>query len=69
MRIISRNRSESIKKYLLQKGVAPENIEQTVGYGESQLINQCKDGVYCLEFLHNQNVRSLISILNYDELQ
>tara|TARA_R110000868_G_scaffold102146_7_gene281403 strand:+ start:67565 stop:69460 length:1896 start_codon:yes stop_codon:yes gene_type:complete len=67
--IISRNRSESIKKYLLQKGVAPENIEQTVGYGESQLINQCKDGVYCLEFLHNQNVRSLISILNYDELQ
>lgn len=65
---LSKERSEAIKKYLIQQGVASNTIVETVGYGEDKLLNQCKDGVYCLEFLHNQNVRSYITILNYDEL-
>tara|TARA_R110000796_G_scaffold41772_4_gene103614 strand:- start:223118 stop:225013 length:1896 start_codon:yes stop_codon:yes gene_type:complete len=66
---LSQSRSDAIKKYLLNKGVSKNNITETVGYGESKLVNQCKDGVFCLEFLHNQNERSLISVLNYDELK
>ncbi|QWX84101.1 OmpA family protein [Cellulophaga sp. HaHaR_3_176] len=61
-------RSETIKKYLIEKGVDPSIFVEAVGYGEDRLLNQCKDGVYCLEFLHNQNVRSYITIINYDEL-
>jgi outer membrane protein OmpA-like peptidoglycan-associated protein len=65
---LSQNRAEAIKSYLLSKGVSINSIVETVGYGEAQLLNQCKNGVYCLEFLHNQNERSIISVLNYDEL-
>lgn len=65
---LSQNRANAIRKYLIDNGVGKENIIETVGYGESTLINQCKDGVFCLEFLHNQNDRSFISVLNYDEL-
>ncbi len=66
--VISQKRSEAIKKYLLQKGVSSKNIQEAIGLGERQLVNQCKDGVYCLEFLHKQNERTLVSVLNYDEL-
>tara|TARA_R110002051_G_scaffold229291_3_gene291301 strand:- start:1353 stop:3251 length:1899 start_codon:yes stop_codon:yes gene_type:complete len=65
---LSQSRSDAIKKYLLNKGVSKDNIINVVGYGETKLVNQCKDGVFCLEFLHNQNERTLISVLNYDEL-
>ena len=65
---LSQNRANTIKRYLTDQGVAKENIVETIGYGENMLVNQCKNGVFCLEFLHNQNDRSLISVLNYDAL-
>lgn len=65
---LSQNRANTIKRYLIDQGVAKENIVASIGYGENMLVNQCKNGVFCLEFLHNQNDRSLISVLNYDAL-
>ncbi|MEH6682438.1 MAG: OmpA family protein [Sediminicola sp.] len=65
---LSQQRADAIKKYLLDKGVSPSNILYTVGYGEDKILNNCTNGVYCLEMLHQQNDRSLIVVLNYDLL-
>ena len=65
---ISQNRANAIRDYLLDNGVADSNILYTIGYGEDKIINQCTNGVYCLDFLHKQNERHLIVILNYELL-
>jgi len=61
---LSQARSDAIKNYLLQKGVPASNLLYTIGYGEDKLLNQCKNGVFCLEAQHRENQRSLIVILN-----
>ncbi|MGB5238208.1 MAG: OmpA family protein [Flavobacteriaceae bacterium] len=66
---ISQNRADAIKKYLQENGVPSSNILYSVGYGEDKIINQCENGVYCLDFLHRQNERHLIVILNYNLLE
>ncbi|MEO0526066.1 MAG: OmpA family protein [Bacteroidota bacterium] len=65
---LSQNRSDAIMKYLVKSGVPSSNILYTIGYGEDKLTNKCKNGVYCIEYLHKQNERSLIAVLNYDLL-
>ncbi|WP_233268279.1 OmpA family protein [Cellulophaga sp. L1A9] len=65
---LSQDRASAVRKYLLSKGVLSKNIVEYIGYGENLVLNQCKNGVYCLEFLHNQNDRTLITVLNYEEL-
>ena len=64
---LSRRRADAIKMYLTKNGLSSSNIN-AIGYGEDKLINNCADGVYCLEFLHNQNERTHIVISNFDEL-
>lgn len=61
---LSQARSNAIKKYLMESGVAASNILYAIGYGEDKLLNQCKNGVYCLESQHKENMRSLIVVLN-----
>jgi len=63
---LSKQRAEAMKNYLLEHGVSSTSIEKTLGYGESRLTNNCRDGKYCLEILHKQNDRTLFVILNYD---
>ncbi|MEA1784601.1 OmpA family protein [Arenibacter sp. GZD96] len=65
---LSQERSNAIKRYLTKNGVPAKNIENTVGYGEEKIINNCKNGVFCLDMLHQQNERSLIVVRNYDTL-
>ncbi|TFG74382.1 MAG: OmpA family protein, partial [Flavobacteriales bacterium] len=65
---LSQRRADAIKSYLLKNGVASSNIEGALGMGEEQILNSCTNGVYCLDFLHDQNVRTLIEVLNYNEL-
>ncbi|WKX78522.1 OmpA family protein [Zobellia laminariae] len=65
---ISEKRSQAIKAYLLSNGVSSENITKAVGYGEEKIINNCTNGVYCLDFLHKQNLRTLFVIDNYDAI-
>ena len=66
-RQLSQSRADAIKMYLTKNGLTSSNIN-AVGFGEDKLINNCADGVYCLEFLHNQNERTHIVITNFDEL-
>lgn len=65
---VSEKRSEAIKIYLLQKGLSESNIVKTEGFGEEKILNNCTDGVYCLDFLHKQNLRTLFVVENYEEL-
>lgn len=62
---LSQRRSDSVKAYLISKGIAPSRLE-AVGYGESQLLNKCADGIECTEEEHQANRRTVIEILNWD---
>lgn len=66
--ILSENRSKAIKAYLLSKGVPAENLLDPVGYGEQKILNNCTNGVYCLDILHKRNERSYIVVANYGQL-
>jgi len=60
---LSQNRSESVVAYLVSKGIAKSRLVAK-GYGESQLVNKCADGVPCTEEEHQANRRTVIEILN-----
>lgn len=61
---LTQARSDAIKKYLLSNGVSGTNVLYSIGYGEDKILNNCGNGVFCLEMLHKQNQRSLIVVLN-----
>ena len=61
---LTQARSDAIKKYLIKKGVSRSNILYSMGFGEQKLLNKCKNGVFCIEKMHQKNQRSLIVVLN-----
>lgn len=61
---LTQDRSDAIKKYLVKKGVPATNIIYSIGYGEEKILNNCTNGVFCIEALHKQNQRSLVVVLN-----
>lgn len=61
---LSQARAQSCVDYLLTKGVKSNQIIAK-GYGESQLVNRCKDGVKCSEEEHQENRRTEVKILDY----
>ncbi|HDZ14541.1 MAG TPA: OmpA family protein, partial [Pricia sp.] len=65
---VSQQRSDAIKAYLIQNGVNSENITSSKGFGEDKIINDCSDGVYCLDFLHQQNLRTLFVVENFEAI-
>lgn len=66
---VSQMRSDAVRDYLISKGVQNANIAGSIGYGEEKILNNCTNGVYCIEFLHNKNLRTLIVVANYDTLK
>ncbi|WP_088340512.1 OmpA family protein [Robiginitalea sediminis] len=65
---LSQRRALAIRDYLLSQGVAADQITSAEGLGESQIINNCTDGVYCLEVLHRQNERYPLIVENFENL-
>jgi len=59
---LSQARAQSCVDYLIKKGVPTTSI-YAKGYGESMLLNRCKDGVTCSEEEHQANRRTEIKIL------
>lgn len=59
---LSQARAQSCVDYLIKKGV-PKTSIIAKGYGETQLINRCKDGVTCSEEEHQANRRTEVKIL------
>lgn len=59
---ISEGRSKAVTKYLMKKGISASRLEAT-GYGESQLLNECADGVECTEEQHAVNRRTEFKVV------
>lgn len=60
---LSTKRAKAAVAYLVKKGIAAKRVV-AAGYGESLLMNKCKDGVNCTEEEHQQNRRTEIKILS-----
>ena len=54
---LSEKRSQAAKKWLIAHGINSKRITAK-GYGETNLVNHCKDGVPCSEKEHEKNRRS-----------
>ena len=55
--ILSDRRAKSTIGWLVKNGIDPSRLTGK-GYGETQLVNGCSDGVKCTEEQHQQNRRS-----------
>ena len=60
---LSNNRSSSCVDYIISKGI-PSKMINAKGYGESMLLNQCKDGVQCSVEEHQLNRRTELKLLS-----
>ncbi|GAB3708001.1 hypothetical protein GCM10027592_42680 [Spirosoma flavus] len=56
-RILSTQRAKAVANYLVSKGVSRRRVTAK-GMGESQLVNNCTDGVICTEAEHQRNRRT-----------
>jgi outer membrane protein OmpA-like peptidoglycan-associated protein/tetratricopeptide (TPR) repeat protein len=59
---LSKERAVSAFDYLVDNGIASDVIEYT-GFGETQLLNHCDDGVECNDEEHAINRRSIIKVV------
>lgn len=59
---LSQRRADSARRWLLERGVA-ENRIQAKGYGESQILNRCVNGIRCSDDEHRFNRRTVFQIL------
>ncbi len=62
---LSQKRSDAAVEYIVQNGINKDRIIAK-GYGESQLINHCVNGVECSDEEHRQNRRTEFKILEMD---
>jgi outer membrane protein OmpA-like peptidoglycan-associated protein len=61
-RDLSQRRAQAVTDYLISKGINTSRIVSN-GYGESQLLNRCADGVSCSEREHRANRRTQFRII------
>ena len=59
---LSEKRAESALNYLVKEGVSPQRL-QAIGKGETELLNQCSDGVKCTVAQHQLNRRTEFKIV------
>jgi len=62
-KILSEKRAQSTLNWLVDQGIDRERLSAK-GYGETQHINQCSNGVECTEEEHQLNRRSMFIIQN-----
>ncbi len=64
---LSDRRAKSTRDYLFSRGIETQRIESAIGYGESQPLNKCVDGVKCTNAEYDVNRRSkfIITSDNY----
>lgn len=61
---LSQRRAQSAVNYLVSRGIA-RNRMKAKGYGETQLLNRCKNGVACSVAEHQANRRTEFKIVKY----
>jgi outer membrane protein OmpA-like peptidoglycan-associated protein len=55
---LSDRRAKATRDYLISQGIEEGRIESAIGYGESQLLNECDGSVKCSSKQHERNRRS-----------
>ncbi len=55
--VLSNNRANATLDYIVKQGISKSRLTAK-GYGETQLVNQCSNGVTCTEAEHQLNRRS-----------
>lgn len=63
---LSGRRAASAVKYIVEQGRVSDAKIESKGYGETELVNQCSNGVQCSEAEHQRNRRTEITITGYD---
>lgn len=62
---LSDRRVKATIKWMIEQGVDPRRLTGR-GYGESQLLNNCTNGIPCSEMEHQMNRRSEFIIIEYN---
>ena len=60
---LSDRRAKSTYNYIISKGIDAKRIPKYEGFGESQLVNKCSNGVKCTKEEHQLNRRTEFIIL------
>lgn len=60
---LSDRRAKSTQDYILSRGISSDRIVSAIGYGETQLLNGCSNGVKCTKEEHQLNRRSYFIIV------
>ncbi|WP_166966820.1 OmpA family protein [Yeosuana marina] len=55
---LSDSRAKATRDYIISQGIDANRIKSAKGFGETQLINKCSNGVSCSETEHQRNRRS-----------
>ncbi|MCX6291104.1 MAG: OmpA family protein [Bacteroidetes bacterium] len=61
---LSQKRAESAVSYLVSHGITKDRMTAK-GFGESMLVNRCKNGVECTEEEHQQNRRTEFKVVGF----
>ncbi|MDR6786652.1 outer membrane protein OmpA-like peptidoglycan-associated protein/tetratricopeptide (TPR) repeat protein [Pedobacter africanus] len=61
---LSQRRARSVVNYLVSRGISRTRLTAK-GYGETQLLNRCENGVKCSEAEHQANRRTEFKIVKY----
>ncbi len=61
---LSQRRARSVVNYLVSRGISRTRLTAK-GYGETQLLNRCGNGVQCSEAEHQANRRTEFKIIKY----
>jgi outer membrane protein OmpA-like peptidoglycan-associated protein len=59
---LSVERAKAVASYLASKGISRRRMA-TIGMGESQLVNNCVDGVICTDAEHQRNRRTEFKVV------
>ncbi|MFY7827111.1 MAG: OmpA family protein [Flectobacillus sp.] len=60
---LSANRARAVVDYLTMRGIDPARLVSN-GYGETELVNECVDGIICDEKQHQENRRTEFRIIS-----
>ena len=60
---LSERRAAAVVDYLTEAGISADRLK-SAGYGETQLVNGCKNGVKCSDAQHQENRRTEFKVLD-----
>lgn len=61
---LSKERAKAVVDYLTKNGISADRLKWE-GYGETQLVNQCSNGVGCSDAEHQLNRRTEFKVLDF----